>query len=286
MALPVCLSTGQPTEYSTRMPGSSPSAGRLREVIQSRSLWVPPAASAVMSRLCRQAGGDLGDSPGENVDVVIGVVGAGGTRSQLFGQALPGVVTDDGHRVVAVAAAQPAGVFLAGDGVDEVRVDAQHDLLTEVTVGNQGRRDPAVPGDDEVPHPGADPGAGGVHPLQAGRVDLTQGAAQGRRGRDITEEIALVTQPVDGAYRVGAVSHHDRRIRQHPTPVMARSEVLPTQRVRQCPGQTGTVSDQPQGHRTRVDHDALAVGGDGQPPRPSGRILHARSAFRFGWFLT
>ncbi len=57
MARLVFLSTGQPTVYSTRMPGSSPSAGRLSAVTQLISLWVAPAPSAVMSRLRRHGSG-------------------------------------------------------------------------------------------------------------------------------------------------------------------------------------------------------------------------------------
>ena len=89
--------------------------------------------------------------------------------------------TRHGHGVVAVSAAEPTGVFLAGHGVDEVRVDAQHDLLAEVTGGDQGRGDTAVAGDDEVPDPGADLGAGDVETCQAGLVDFGESAGQGGR---------------------------------------------------------------------------------------------------------
>jgi hypothetical protein len=57
MARRVCASTGQPTEYSTRMPASSPSGSRFRLVIQFSTLWVAPAPSMVMSRLCRHGAG-------------------------------------------------------------------------------------------------------------------------------------------------------------------------------------------------------------------------------------
>jgi len=105
---------------------------------------------------------------------------------------------------------------LAEDGVDEMRVDAQHDLLAEVTGGDQGRRDTAVAGGDEVPHPGAYRGAGGIDAIQPVGVDLGQGPGQGGRGGDLAEQVGLVTQHVDGAQGVAAVGHHDRRVGEYP----------------------------------------------------------------------
>ncbi|MFH9008576.1 hypothetical protein ACH4E5_35720 [Streptomyces afghaniensis] len=63
-------------------------------------------------------------------------------------------------------------MFFTGDGVDEVPVDAQHDGLAEVAGGDQGCRDPAVAGGDQVPDPGADRRAGDVKAVQARVVDL------------------------------------------------------------------------------------------------------------------
>jgi hypothetical protein len=167
--------------------------------------------------------------------------------------------------VVAVAATQPAGVFLAGNGVDEVGVDAQHDLVAEVAGGDQGWGDAAMAGGDEVPYPGAYGGAGGIDAVQAGGADLGQGPGEGGRGGDLAEQVLLVTQHVDGAHGVTAVGHHDRRVAQHPAPVVARGEVFPVQRVRQGGGQAGAVGDQTQRGGASVGHDAIAVGGDGQP---------------------
>jgi len=83
--------------------------------------------------------------------------------------------------VQAVAAAHPAGLLLAGVRVDEVRVDPQHDLIAQVTVGYPGRRDPAVAGHDQVPDPGPHRGAGGVDTVQGGLVDLAKRPRQGGR---------------------------------------------------------------------------------------------------------
>jgi hypothetical protein len=229
-------------------------------------------------------GWDLGDRAAEEGDVVGGVVGPGGAGAQLVGEAFAGVVADDGHRVVTVAAAEPAGVLFAGHGVDEVRVDAQHDGLAEVPGGDQRGRDLAVAGDDQVPDPGPDPG--GVQAGQAGGVDLGEGAGQGGRGGDLAEEVVLVAEHVDTADGVAAVGHHDRRVGKDPAPVVAGVEVVAVQGVGQGSGQSGAVGEQPRGGSTRVGDDVLAAGGDGRPLRPSGRVMHTKSAFRFGFVLT
>jgi hypothetical protein len=73
-----------------------------------------------------------------------------------------------------------------------VRVDPQHDLLAEVAGGHLGRRDPAVAGDDETPHPGTHSGAGGVKVFQAGGVEFAEGAAQGGWGGYLAEQVFLM----------------------------------------------------------------------------------------------
>jgi hypothetical protein len=99
--------------------------------------------------------------------------------------------------------------------VDEVRVDAQRDLVAEIAVGHPRRRDPAVPGHDQVPEPGPDLGPGGIDSRQCLVIDLAQRPAQGGRRGDLAEQIALVAQHIGPPDRVGAVGQHHRRVCQH-----------------------------------------------------------------------
>jgi hypothetical protein len=99
-------------------------------------------------------------------------------------------------------------------------------------------------GDDEVPHPLSYPGASGVEVFQAGGVDLAESAAQGGWGGDLAEQVAVVTQHVDGSQGVPAVGHHDRRVDQDPSAVVIGGEVLAAKSVGQGLGQTGTISGQ------------------------------------------
>jgi hypothetical protein len=106
----------------------------------------------------------------------------------------------------------------------------------------------------------------------------------GRRG-DLTVQVFLVAQDVDGAQGVTAIGHHDRRVDQDPAPVVARAEVAAAQGVGHRCSQTRAVGGQPQRGGAGVGDDVLTVGGDGQPGVPSGRVVHAKSAFRFGILL-
>jgi len=203
----------------------------------------------------------------------------------LVGQALAGVVADHGHGVVAVAAAQPGGVFLAGDGVDEVRVDPQHDRLAEVTAGYAGGWDPSVAGGDQGPGPLADEGSGGLDTVEGHRVEFAQGAADGGRRRDRTEEVLGVAEGVDGAHRGAATGHHDGGVDDDPASVVVVGDVVVVQGVGQRLGQAGAVGGQPERGRAGVWDDVVAAGGDGQVLGPSGRVAHAKSAFRNGFDL-
>jgi hypothetical protein len=113
------------------MPGPAPSGMRLRLVSQFSSWWVAPTPSVVTSRLCPEPAGS-GRWPETVTRCDRPRRRPGRAGAQLVGQALVGVVTHDRHRMQAVAAAGPSGVFHAGVHVDEVRVDAQHDRLTQI----------------------------------------------------------------------------------------------------------------------------------------------------------
>jgi hypothetical protein len=143
--------------------------------------------------------------------------------------------------VVAEAATQPGGVFLAGNGIDEVRVDAQHDRLAEVTAGHPGWRDPPVPGGDQRPDPLPHAGPGRLDAVEGRLVEFTQRAAQRGRRRDRAVQVPSVTQDIDGAYRVAAAGHHDGGVDRDPAAVVVRGGVPAAQGIGQGPGQTGAV---------------------------------------------
>ena len=106
-----------------------------------------PGAVDGDQQVASPAGWDLADCPGQHPNVIIGVVRACAAAAQVHGQALAGVVAEHRDGVVAEPAPQPLGQFLVRGRVDEVRIDAQHDLFAEVAGGHLGRGDAAVPGD-------------------------------------------------------------------------------------------------------------------------------------------
>jgi len=66
-----------------------------------------------------------------------------------------------------------------------------------------------------------------------------------------------MAQRVDLTERRAATGDHHRQIGQHPTTIMHRPETGPSQRFRQCPGQSHPIGRQPQQSRPDMRHDTM-----------------------------
>ena len=215
------------------------------------------------------SGRDLSDGRGQDGDVVGGGVRAGVPGAQHQRQRFLGVVAPETQRVVAEALLERRSrTFLPGVRRDQGGVDVEDDGVTEIGVSDPRGGEPVGQLGPDVR---ADRRPRFVDPFPRCGGDLVQGPPHRRRGRDRSEDLALVAQDVDVGDRLTAAGDQDRDIDQDPTPVVRRDEPPPSQGPGQRAGQADLVRQQPGRDVPGVGHDPGAVRGDRQRrgPRPT-----------------
>lgn len=217
-----------------------------------------------------EGGGDLGDRGVQDLDVVGAGVGAGVAFSEHRHQQFAGVVAGGQQRMKPVGALEcPFRSGLVGVGGHDRGVEPDHDRGAQVAVTRSGGRDLPVPGDDLVPHVGADGSAGPVDAAQLDGADLTQAAPGGGGGGYVPEQVVLVAQGLQVVDRGGAVGDGHGQVCEQSAPVDVGMPVAYGQRFAQCRGQADLVAEQ--AHQRRPDMGDHAFPGHSYPqiPRPS-----------------
>lgn len=103
-----------------------------------------------------------------------------------------------------------------------------------------------------------------------------------RVGTDTTRPTSPrpVSRHPDAADHLTAIDDRAPQTDRHTPPTMDQ-QPLRGQRLPEPPGQPTLISQPPQQHQPRTRHQALTIGTDIQPPRPTGD-LHPQSALRTG----